>query len=186
MFQTQLKALQKDHGKFSPVHTHSNARKFTRHINIHRVGQIDRDIQFLQDFSHTYTQNTRAHTHTHSTLNSIYPVKLPKLLFLILPFKSKARGVIHNLRIFSFLLPNANGNPCSTNGLLNGSQTKLLLLIGFLLKAEREFHLLLTPQMILRCSNFSPYRKVILMHREESSKEGDTSHLTCHNYKVHY
>jgi len=41
-------------------------------------------------------------THTPSFLNYICPVKLPKLLFLILPLKSKAGGVIHNLRIFSF------------------------------------------------------------------------------------
>lgn len=124
-FQTQLEA-KKDCGKFSPVHT----RTFIRHINTH---------------THTPSgTNTRRHTlpasllsNTSGTLNFICPVKLPKLPFLILPFKSKARGVIHNLRIFCRSLPpNANGNPCSTHGLLSGSEKKLLPLIGLLLKTK--------------------------------------------------
>ena len=102
----------------TPPHTHNYEAYYT-----HRVGQIDP--------RHTMFVNQHTHPHPHSALNSISPVKLLKLLFLILPFKSKARRVIHNLRIFSLLLPNANGNPCSTNGLLNSSEKKLSPLISF-------------------------------------------------------
>lgn len=122
--QTQLKALKKDSGKLSPVHT----RTFIRHINTHTPSGKNR---------RRHTLPASLLSNTHGTLNFICPVKLPKLPFLILPFKSKARGVIHNLRIFCLSLPpNANGNPCSTHGLLNGSEKKLLLLIGLLLKTK--------------------------------------------------
>lgn len=67
---------------------------------------------------------------TRSTLNFICPVKLPKLPFLILPFNSKARRVIHNLGIFFLSLP-PNANPCSTHSLLNDSRNKPFLLIEF-------------------------------------------------------
>lgn len=99
--------------------------------------------QHLQSCSHTKT-----HSHTHSSLNSICPINLPKLFLipsihpLILPFKSKARGVIHNLRIFSFLASKCKWKSLFYKRLIEWLREAAAASHWFP-AAEREVHLLM-------------------------------------------